>query len=180
MKYLKYTLGILAVLVIGFFIMGLINPEISYECDIIVDKTLDESWAVSQDVEKMSDWLSGFQKIEHISGNPGAVGSVSDVYFINEGQEMIIRETITDIVPDESISMTFTSDFMDMDYVLAMASMDGKTKISSSTIAKGNGMVSKSIMAFMKSSVKNQEEINLSNLKKTIEENSINYFPVED
>jgi len=180
MKYLKYIFGILAILTIGFFLLGLINPKLSYECEIVVDKSLVESWSVSQDEEKMSDWLDGFQKIEQVSGTPGTVGSISDVYFTSDGQEMTIRETITNIIPNESISMSFTSDFMDMDYKLAMIPIDGKTKISSSTTAIGNGMVSKSIMALMGSSIKTQEETNLINLKKTIEKNSKNYFPIEN
>ena len=180
MKYLKYILGILAILVIGFFLLGLIKPELSYECETMVDKPLTESWAVSQDEEKMSDWLDGFQKIEHVSGTSGAVGSVSNIYFDSEGQKMTIRETITDIVPNESISMSFESDFMDMDYTLTMTSVNGKTKISSSSLATGNGLFSKSIMALMGGSIKEQEENNLSNLKKTIENNTKNYFPSEN
>lgn len=180
MKYLKYILGILAILVVGFFLLGIFKSELSYDCEIMVNKPLTESWAVSQDEEKMSHWLDGFQKIEYVSGSPGTVGSVSDVYFKTDGQEMTIRETITDIVPNESVSMTFTSDFMDMDYKLTMTSIDGKTKIKSSTTCEGNGMVSKSLIALMENSFETQEQTNLSNLKKTIEENSKDYFSTEN
>ena len=180
MKYLKYILGILAILVIGFFLLGLIKPELSYDCEIMVNKPLAESWAVSQDEEKMSDWLDGFQKIEYVSGSPGTVGAISDVYFITEGQEMTIRETITEIVPNESIAMLFTSDFMDMDYKLTMTAIDGKTKISTTTTCVGNGMVSKSIIGLIGNSIETQEKTNLTNLKNTIEKNSKNYFPVKN
>lgn len=176
MKYIKYILGILFILVIAFFLLGFIKSETSYKCEIIVDKQIEECWAVSQDEEKMADWLDGFQKIKYISGTPGTIGSVSDVYFISDGQEMTIRETITDIVPDESVSMIFTSDFMNMDYTLIMTSINGKTKISTNTNVIGNGMVSKSIIALMGSSFITQEETNLINLKKTIEKNSKDYF----
>lgn len=171
MKYLKYTLGILTILIIGFFLLGLIKSDLSYECEVMVDKPLNESWAVSQDETKMSDWLDGFQRIEQVSGSPGKVGAVADVYFVTEGQEMIIRETITGIIPNKSISMIFTSDFMDMDYTLSMEAVDGKTKINSITNCKGNGMASKSLIVLMGSSIKTQEETNLSNLKKVIESN---------
>ena len=57
MKYLKYILGILALLIIGFFLLGLIKSEVSYDCEVMVDKPLAESWAVSQDEEKMSEVL---------------------------------------------------------------------------------------------------------------------------
>jgi len=175
MKILKYILGIVALLVIIFFLLGVIKSEVSYDCEITVDKPMAESWAVSQDETKLSQWLEGLQKVEHVSGTPNTVGAVSDVYFLNDGQEMVIRETITEILPNESISMTFTSDFMDMDYKLAMEEVDGKTKINTSTIATGNGIVSKSIMALVSSSLTTQEDTNLANLKKIIEANSTNY-----
>jgi uncharacterized protein YndB with AHSA1/START domain len=180
MKFLKYLLGFVVFLLVGFFTMGLLTAEVSYDCDIVVDKPLAECWAVSQDPDKISEWLMGFEKMEHISGTPGTVGAVSDIYFNHDGQEMVIRETITEIVADESISMTFTSDFMDMDYTLSMASVDGKTKISSNTTAVGNGLFSKSIMALVGSSMITQEETNLSYLKACIESNSKDYFPVEE
>lgn len=62
MKYLKYAIGIIAILVIGFLILGLIKPKVTYECEIIVEKPLTETWAVLQDQEKLSEWLPGFQK----------------------------------------------------------------------------------------------------------------------
>lgn len=179
MKYIKYTLGVIAILAIVFLALGLIKPTVTYECETMVEKSIEESWAVLQDTEKLSEWLPGFQKIEHISGSPGTKGAVSNVYFDNNGESMAIKETITNIVPNESISMKYESDFMDMDYKLTVTSFDGKTKINSSTTAEGNGIFSKSIMALMGSSLKEQEETNLLNLKKTIEQNTKNYFQSE-
>ena len=180
MKYLKYILGFIAILVVGFFLMGIIKPQLAYDCEVIVEKPANESWAVVQDEEKMSEWLPGFQKIEQVSGTPGTVGAVSMVYFDNDGQQMSIKETITEIVPNESISMTFEDDFMNMDYKMSLTSIDGKTKISSSTTAVGNGTISKSIMALIGGSIKAQEEANLINLKKAIEENTKDYFPTKE
>lgn len=175
MKYLKYILGVLAILAIVFLLIGMVKPEVSYDCEIVVDKPLSESWQVTQDEEKMSDWLPGFQKIEHVSGTPGEVGAVSIVHFIENGEEMQIEETITDIVTNESISMTYGSDFMDMDYYMKLIDDGGRTKITSSTTARGNGMFSKSLMALIGDTIKAQEEANLVNLKRVIEENVKNY-----
>ena len=175
MKILKYSLGIIAILLVGFLLLGVIKPEVSYECEIMVDKPLAESWAVTQDEAKMADWLPGFQRVEHISGTPGMEGAVSDVYFENDGEIMSIRETITNVVPNESISMTFESDFMNMDYTLNMAPADGQTKITTSTVTAGNGMFSRSVMAMFGGSIQDQEEKNLANLKATIEENKKSY-----
>lgn len=171
MKILKYILGIIAVLAIVFILLGFIKPNLQYDCETVVEKPIEESWAFAQDPERMSEWLSGFKRMEHVSGTPGTVGAVSMVYFDSNGQEMSIKEKITDI-DHESISMTYESDFMDMDYKMTMVPEDGKTKISSTTLASGNGMFSKSLMVIIGGSVKGQEEANLALLKKAIEENT--------
>lgn len=180
MKYLKYILGLSAVLLIVFLLLGMINPKLSYDSEIVVEKPAAESWAVVQDEAKMAEWLTGFQKVEHISGTPGTVGAVSLVYFDNEGQQMSIQETITNIVPDESISMVFEDDFMDMDYKMSLTSIDGKTKINSNTTVVGNSMFSKSILVFIRGSLKAQEDANLIKLKQAIEQNTNDYFPLDD
>ncbi len=180
MKLLKYILGIVAILAILFFLLGLVKSDVTYQCETLVDKPLAESWAVSQDDTKMSSWLEGFQKTEHVSGTPGAVGSVYDIYFVSDGEEMVIRETITEIVPNESVSMLFTSDFMDLNYKLSMSSEGSKTKIHTNTTCKGNGAVSKSLVALMGGTMETQEETNLANLKNTIESNTKNYFNSEN
>ena len=180
MKYLKYILGIIALLLVLFIAIGFFKSDVSYDCEVVVDKPIEESWMVMQDEEKLSEWLEGFQKVEQVSGTPGTVGAVSNVHFITDGQEMIIKETIVDIKDNESIAMFFESDFMNMDYNLKMTTTDGKTKIGSTTKAKGNGFFSKSIMAIIGSSLVAQEETNLANLKKTIEANTKDYFPVKE
>ena len=55
---------------------------------------------------------------------------------------------------------------------------DGETHVKSSTITKGSGMFMRSIVSFMKNSMQAQEDENMNNLKKLIEENTTNYFPV--
>lgn len=180
MKFLKYTLGIIAVLILGFLALGFIKPNISYTSEILVDKNTFESWQVLQDPDKLADWLPGFEKMEHLSGTPGAVGAVSNVYFNQDGQPMVIKETITEIVPQKSISMIYESDFMNMDYTLELTDVDGKTRINTHTTATGNGVFSKSLMVILSGTIHNQEDINLANLKKTIEENTKSYLPTEE
>jgi len=63
---------------------------------------------------------------------------------------------------------------------MTLTSMDGKTKINSSSTTVGNGTISKSIMALMGGSIKAQEETNLVNLKKAIEQNTKDYFPADE
>lgn len=175
MKILKYVIVALAVLIAGFFLLGVITPRVSYDAEIVVDKPLAEAWAVSQDEDKMADWLEGFEKIEAVSGTPGKVGAVSDIHFNTGGEAVIIRETIKEVKPNESVSMYFETEFMDMEYRLSMTPMGEQTKITTSTTAEGNGAFAKSVMSLISSSLKGQEDGNLANLKQVIESNTKNY-----
>lgn len=177
MVYLYYALGIIGILTIIFLLIGFIKPSISYNCEIMVDKPIKESGYVAQDEERMSEWLEGFIKIEHVSGTPKTVGNVSNVYFTFNGKEMVVKRTITAINLFESMESLSETDFMNMEYSVKMTAIGEKTKISSSTTVKGNGIFAKSLIVFMGGSLKKQEKTNLANLKNTIEANTKKYFP---
>lgn len=178
MKYLKYFLGIIAVIALLFIGKGILTPSLSYSSEITVDKSIEEAWAVMNDESKISQWLKGIKKVEHISGEKGKVGAVTQYTFVEDGQESVIRETIKAIRPNEHISMDFVMEgVMTMDYQTNFSEKDGKTHIKSSTVTKGIGMLMRSMVSFMKSSMQEQEDENMSNLKKLIEGNTTNYFP---
>lgn len=175
MKYLKIAAIILSLLVGVFLLIGVITPTIEYDCQIAVDKPVQESWDVIQDPNKMSEWMTGFKSFEHVSGEPGQVGSVSNVTFDTNGSEVVIKETITQIIPNHSIAMTFENEMMEMDYVLEIKGDGDHSEIRTRTLVEGDGIITKSFIALSPSSFKSQEETNLSMLKETIEANTKNY-----
>lgn len=160
-----------------FFGKGFLTPVVSYESEVVVNKPVEEAWAVMSDDSRISEWLTEIKKIEMVSGTENTVGSVYNIYFNDNDQEMIMKETITAIKPNEHISMTFTMDFMNMDYEMNLSEEDGKTIIRSKSKTTGNGIMAKSILSFMTGSMKKQEDENMKNLKTVIDNNTKNYFP---
>lgn len=177
MKFLKYILIIIVLLAIIFFGKGYLTPAVSYESEVVVNKPIKETWAVMSDDSRISEWLKEIKKMELVSGTENTVGSVYNIYFDDNGKEMIMKETITAIKPNEHIAMTFTMDFMNMDYEMQLTEEDGKTRILSKSETVGNSFMAKSILSFMKGSMKKQEDTNLNNLKTVIDNNTKNYFP---
>jgi uncharacterized protein YndB with AHSA1/START domain len=177
MKILKYLLYVIIVLALIFFGKGLLAPAAEYECEVVVNKPVEEAWAILSDESRITEWLKSIKKIELQSGTTNTVGAVSKIYAEENGQEMVMEETITAIIPNEHIAMTFTMDFMNMDYELYMKEMDGKTHIRTISSTLGNGIFAKSIVSFMTSAMKAQENENLINLKTMIDNNTIDYFP---
>jgi uncharacterized protein YndB with AHSA1/START domain len=177
MKVVKIILAILILIVAIFFGNGLITPSVDYKCSVEIDKSIEETWAVMGDESRMSEWLKGYIKSETVSGDPFSIGAVSNIYFNENGQEMVIQETITKIVPLQKLAMKYSAEFMDMNYEMTTEFKDGKTHLNTISSSVGNGLFAKSIMSFMGSALEKQEIENLSNLKKVVEQNTKNYFP---
>lgn len=178
MKYLKYTLGIIALLVLLVIGRGLLSPSISYNTEIVVDKPVKEAWAVVNDESKAHEWLKGITNIKPVSGKKGEVGAVTEYTFNDDGQESVILETMKAIRPNEHVAMDFVmEDVMVMEYQMDFTEKDGKTHIESATTTKGLGLFMRSLMPFMQGSMLAQEDENMANLKKLIEKNTTNYFP---
>src|SRR5690606_17484645 len=97
--------------------------------------------------------------------------------FTNNGKQMVVKRTITAIKSFEYMKSVSENDFMTMEYYVEMTAIGEKTKISSNTTVKGNGIFAKSLMVFMGGSLKKQEETNLVKLKNTIEANRKKYLP---
>lgn len=136
-----------------------------------------EAWAVMNDESKTSQWLKGITNIEHVKGKKGTVGAVTKYTFDEDGQESTVLETIKSISPGDYITMDFVIEgVMLMDYKINFIEENGKTNIKSSTTAKGIGIFMKSMVSFMKNTMKAQEDENMNNLKELIESNTTNYF----
>lgn len=178
MKYLKYILGIIVVLLLIVLIRGFLTPSISYDSQITVNKSIEESWAVMNDASKIDQWLKGITKMEHVSGTKGAVGAVTNYTFNDNGQESLITETITAISPNEYVTMDFVMEgVMDMNYRMDFSESGGSTTVKSSTTVKGIGILMQSMIPFMKGTMQEQEDENMNNLKVVINNNTTDYFP---
>lgn len=155
--------------------MGLLRPTLYYEASTEVNKPIEEAWAVLSDSSRVDEWLQDIKRMEPVSGTPGEKGAVTHIYIDQNGEEMMMTETITASNPPRYVAMTFGMDFMNMDYEMHLKEKDGKTVISTKSLIRGNDWVARSILAFMPGLMKEQEETNLENLKQLINRNTINY-----
>ena len=177
MKILKYLLLAILALVVIFFGRGLLTSSVSYESEVEVDKTAREAWAYLSDVENLPKWIDGFKRSELVSGEANTVGAVSKNYIEQNGQEMVMTETITKYDEPNHIAMDFAMDFMNMGWEMFFTEADGKTKLRSVSNVKGNGFMAKAMVAWMQGGMKKQEDANMAKLQKLINENTKDYFP---
>ncbi len=183
MKFLKYLLIAILALVLFFVLIGFVKPTVEYGHKITVNKSVKEAWAIQQDETLFSQWLAGFKSIDHLEGIKGEPGSTYKV-VVNPGEgqpdfEMI--ETLNNFKEFEFIDLSFDSDMMEFDQQTYFEDKEGKTTIKTNSKVKGKGLMMRSMFACMEmftGSFQKQEEMNINALKKVIEENKKDYFPV--
>lgn len=180
MKILKYILITIVVLILAFLAIGMMNPHVEYGHEVIVDKPVEEAWAVSQDESKYPLWLDGFQSMELLSGEKFKVGSTYKIVVSpGEGQEDFeMIETLEAIKENEYITMSFDSEMMNFEQTMTFKEKDGKTRIKTDSKVLGKGLMMRSMFASMEmfmNAFDKQEAKNMEALKDLIEKNTTSY-----
>jgi len=171
MKILKYILALLLLLILFVVVRGLLTPSINYNTSITVDKPVHEVWAVLNDENSLGQWIDGYVKTEHVSGTKNTVGAVSNIYILDpKGNEMMMQETLKEIIPNEKVAMHFTMGPMIMDYDMTLEAKGNQTTVTSSTVTSATGLM-KLMTPFMQGGMKANEDKNMASLKRVIEKN---------
>ena len=181
MKALKKTFLILITLVIIFFAVGILNPSISYDYEITVNKPAKETWAVAKDESKFDQWLEGFISIELIEGELEKPGSKYKVVLQSEDQPPVeIIETLLSINEFEQIKFNYDNEYMNMDYTITHSEVEGTTIVKTESKVMAKSLIMRSMFTIMETFggvFYAQEKKNMVALKRVIDENTTDYYP---
>lgn len=169
MKILKWTIGIMSTLIVAFFSIGVFNPSFTYYSETIIDASAETTWNVLSDPEQMSHWLTGFKSMTITKGNPDSVGSEYDLVFSISGEEMLMHEIITSLVPNKSMTFEIMNDDIRTVSKITLTEKDGMTMIRGENLVNPNGMINKPVFYLFKSYFKNQSDNQYEKLKSLIE-----------
>ncbi len=184
MKVLK-LLGFLVLLcIVGILLLGFIKPELNYGHTITADKPLKEAWGVAQDETKLIEWIDGFVSGELIEGEKNKAGAKYKIRVkpSPEEDEFEMTETIVSIREFEHVDLHFETEFGQFDQKMSFIDQDDKTQISTECVVKSDNYFMRTMFAAMElftGSFQSQEEKNIDQLKKVIEENTTDYYPGE-
>jgi len=171
-RVLKLLVSILLILLLVFLLAGLIFPEHNYETEVTIDRPLDTTFVLFNDVSRLSEWMPTIKSIEEIDENPRKIGSKRKYITENQGNEFEIIETLLDYKKNELVEIQFEAGEM-LKFDRMEFSTDGKsTKIFHITKAKGTSYFHRCLFAFFKSAFKKLDQDNLDNFKIFAEANS--------
>ncbi|NGP77744.1 SRPBCC family protein [Balneolaceae bacterium YR4-1] len=170
MKALKIIGGIILLLILAMFLIGLISPRAEYENSITINAPVEEVWQVFTDSEKIDQWLYGVTGIEKLEGEPLTSGSRFKLFFDVDGEQFEITEEVTDVEPNKRYAFSMQSEPLNSKVDISFTVIDSaKTQLTALTTAEGNGVLWKPIIRFSGSMMKQQSQISYENLKLLVE-----------
>lgn len=175
MKALRFLLAAVVLVVAGFFAIGILVPEFSYETTILVDRPVGKAWAVFTDTDRMGEWLEGFRSIETVRGKPGEVGSVYRMTFEERGRPVVFTETVTAYQEEVRFAFTLDHDIMEQDVEVLFEPRLGRAgngdgcTIRQRTTVRGKGLAWRSLLPLMRTGMTGHAMESYRKLREIIE-----------
>lgn len=168
----RVMVGVIAAVLITLIcilIFGLMNPFVTYENKVEINEPRDVVWKYFNDTDKMGEWLKGFKKIETISGKPNGVGSKYKLYFVDQGNEIVMYETVTAFKDKEFISFRLDHEILSSDVEIRITESNGRTVIHQKVHSVGSNIFWRTIFAFTVSDFEENAQESLDKLKSNVE-----------
>jgi uncharacterized protein YndB with AHSA1/START domain len=77
--------------------------------ETVIDASPETVWAAFDNPDNMARWQQNLQSFNHISGEPGQAGAVSELRYDEKGKEVILTETITERREPDFLAGTYDS-----------------------------------------------------------------------
>jgi len=143
------------------------------ECEVTVNKPLQEVWDYSNNPDNLTLWLNDFVRYEHLTGdmaNP-QIGDTSNHTYDQNGSEFVMHETITAYDAPNHIKLFMTSKWFDMEIINNFEAIDpNQTKLYAGAEFTRMNLMMKVIMFFSpKKKMRADHDRQINKLKELIE-----------
>ncbi len=169
MQFVKYTLLGLFGITLAFFSLGIFHNSTSYQNEVVVNASVEDSYEVFITDSLTSKWLLGYVGSEVITGSPLMPGSRFIVYFEQEDNTYQFIEELVDIKRNEKFIFNMETELFLGRVEVYFEGNERETTITTYTTMEGTNLFYKSLMYIMNGGMQAQSQVNYELLKKLIE-----------
>ncbi|MDO6676117.1 SRPBCC family protein [Tenacibaculum sp. 1_MG-2023] len=169
MKAIKIILGIITVLILAFFLTGLVIQEVVYTNEVSVDKPVNEVFVDFQNVELMKQWMPEVKSLETLEEKPNKIGSTYKVKIENKGRLITITQQVLEYENNKRFTIGYDAENMLKTDDYEFISEGNKTKILQTTTCTSDSYVMSCLFPYFKGALKKMSQQYLDNFKKASE-----------
>ena len=169
MKKIKIILGIITVLVLAFFVTGLVVKETTYTAEISVNKPISEVFKIFNQPGNMKKWIPEIKSIDTLNLNPGFTGSEFKMVVENQGQEITMIQKVLAYIPNNKVTFFLDAENMLKKDNYTFTETDGVTTVRLNASCQSDSYVMACMFPYFKSTFKEQDQSYLNSFKQYIE-----------
>ena len=140
------------------------------ETALEINKPPSEVYAFLLDEENLSLWIDGFVRLERISGEDGAIGSISKHIYNEKGRVIERIEEITANVEDELLEGILKGDRLNILIRNQLKPIgEGHTKLLVEVEVQPKSLFYKLFLPFFRGGMLKRQESDLQRLKEVVE-----------
>ena len=165
MKTVKVVVTFLVILTVIFFGTGLVVKESNSSSSITINKPLEDTFKMFNNLKTLTDWNPAYDSIEIIDEKPGVTGTVYNITVKHNDQKVSVREKVLAYVENEKVTL-----FFDREGVIETDDYTFSNKGTTTTITLNSSYQAKTyilgcVLPYFKSNFKKIDEIALANFK---------------
>lgn len=141
-----------------------------FEIEVVIDRPVDVVFPLFNDGSKMPLWMEGFERIEHLGGEPGTVGSQSRLVFRENGREIVLDETMTAVKPNEELAFSVSAPMIASDVTIRFTPEEGRTRVRSTNAVRGTGLFGWAMVPMLAGSIRRRTEGDMRRFKEMVEQ----------
>jgi ligand-binding SRPBCC domain-containing protein len=126
-------------------------------------------WDKLMDPENLKHWVTGFQSVEHLTGNIGEAGSTSKLRFMERGKEVEILETVLSCKPCQQYTSSMEHSSFTAESDFRLVSFGHRTDLVQTVNFRPKSFLMKLLLPIVKGAMKKRNLNELSRLKDFIE-----------
>ena len=169
MKAIKIILGIISVLVVGFFLTGLLIKETNYSAEVTINKNIKEVFTEFNKPGNIKNWIPEIKSIDTLNLNKGITGSLFSIVVENQGQEIKMTEKVIAYVPNEKVTLFFDAENMLKTDDYLFTEENGITKVTLNASCKSDSYVMACLFPYFKWKLEDQDQTYLNSFKEYLE-----------
>ena len=141
--------------------------EVAQPPDIVAEALLDPANAVY--------WTADLEHFEVISREPGEVGSVAHLHYVQDGRKYVMEDVLEEMIPNQYFRSTVTGGGLKAQVETWLRENNGNTAITIRWSGSGTTLPMRLLLPFLRRAIRRQMRSELELFKKLVEERGAHF-----
>jgi hypothetical protein len=170
MKVVKATLVVILLITSTLLLIGVFVPEVDDEFEVKINRPVMQVYAGMANLQQAPLWVAGLDSIEQTSGFLAMPGSSFKLYYSGVETNVVYNMEVLEMVPLKSVKFKLDNDMFEFIVSIKFKADGGGTILKAYTQMKGKGLIPRSFLPLLKSSISEVGKTNFEGLKQLQEQ----------